>query len=213
MEKNQLSQDIQKYIQANQNKISLKFKSILNGLRPFGMISAESLGSQIKKWATNENTREKQANAASKLEEAQKNYDNFQKIYQEYQERLITDDANISSLDRTKAQLEQAVEKAQEEVTASKSLFLSKEQVEGSELHKLIENLDERITFFDLELGQHIKAAQIIGNCAQFFDKLLIGFTLVFGLVKNFTETNQENQKIENQRRIIELFNSIQKDL
>ncbi|MDJ0516654.1 MAG: hypothetical protein QNJ74_10520, partial [Trichodesmium sp. MO_231.B1] len=49
LEKNQLSQDIQKYIQANQNKISLKFKSIVNGLRPFGMISAESLGSQIKK--------------------------------------------------------------------------------------------------------------------------------------------------------------------
>ncbi|NEQ78266.1 MAG: hypothetical protein F6K23_37915 [Okeania sp. SIO2C9] len=69
LEKNQLSQDIQKYIQANQNKIPLKFKSILNGLRTFGMIkNAENLGSKIKEWATNENTREKQANAASKLE-------------------------------------------------------------------------------------------------------------------------------------------------
>ncbi len=221
LEKNQLSQDIQKYIQANQNKIPSELKSFLNGLRPFFMIeSAERLGSQIQKWASNEKTIEKQANAASKLEEAQKNYENCQKIYQEYQERPITDDANIASLDLTKVQLEKEVEKAQEEVkkaqeevTASKSLFLSKEQVEGSKLHQLIENLDERITFFDLELGQHIEAAQIIGNFAEFFDELLMGFFIFNGLVKNVEEMNQENKKIENQRRIIELFNSIQKDL
>ncbi|NET79147.1 MULTISPECIES: hypothetical protein [Okeania] len=59
LEKNQLSQDIQKYIQANQNEIPLKFKSILNGLKTFGMIkNAENLGYKIKEWTANKNTNE-----------------------------------------------------------------------------------------------------------------------------------------------------------
>ena len=64
--------------------------------------SVESLGSKIKRWATNENTKEKQANAANKCKIAQKNYDDFQK---EYAEKITTDNYNLTSLNETKAQL------------------------------------------------------------------------------------------------------------
>ena len=181
-----MSQDIQKYIQVNENKIPSEFKSILNelnGLTTFGMIkTAESLGSTIKRLATNEKTIEKQENAALELEIAKEYYEGFQ---EEYVTKITTDNSNLISLNETKAQVEEAYKEAIKEDRISKPLFLSEDQVEGSELHQLIENFDEQITFFDFEPGEHIEAAQIIGNCSQFFDEILTGWYVVNGLVKN----------------------------